>query len=301
MSEKKSKNRRLAVQKLETRKVLATVSFLPVSQMVELVEDRLPEVNRVTINGHEDKIILKDEAGIKIKSGSGHHITRISATEVHVIGQGVQKIRLDLGAKGDRVVAGGSTVGTVMTLGAGDDKVVSGSKVNDVIYGGPGDDDIMGYGGDDVLMGEAGNDILRGFSGNNTLFGGPGDDDLAGGNGDDQIVGGLGNDKLHGRGGSDSLHGGAGHDVLRGGGGPDKMEGGAGHDVFFASLRGRDVDSWIDGGSGADVLYTSDLSRVDSRFKMNVEHSAPTFLDYYFATEGKRFRHRDWHQWTVLF
>ena len=67
------------------------------------------------------------------------------------------------------------------------------------------------------------------------------------------------------------------------------MEGGAGHDVFFASLRGRDVDSWIDGGSGADVLYTSDLSRVDSRFKMNVEHSAPTFLDYYFATEGKRF------------
>jgi len=289
------------MQQLETRKVFATVAYLPASRIVELVEDSVPEVNRVTVNGNEDKIILKDEAGIDIQGGSRDYITRISPTEVHVIGQGVQKIRLDLGEKDDRVVAGGSQVGTVMKLGPGADKVVSGSKADDVIYGGPDNDYIMGYGGDDILIGEGGDDTLRGFSGNNTLIGGAGDDDLAGSNGDDVLKGGDGNDKLNGRGGSDLLNGDAGNDVLRGGAGPDKMEGGAGHDLFFASLGGRDVDSWINGGSGTDVLYTSDLSRVDSRLRMNVEHSAPSFVDYYFATEGKKFRHRDWHQWTELF
>ena len=290
----------MAVQKLETRKVFATVAYLPATRIVELVEDSVAEVNRVTVNGHEDKIILKDEAGIKVKPGSGDYITQISPTEVHVIGQGVQEIRLDLGDKDDRVVAGGSKVGTVMKLGAGDDTVVSGSKANDVIYGGPDNDYIMGYGGDDILMGEGGDDILRGFSGNNTLIGGLGNDDLAGSNGDDVLKGGDGNDKLNGRGGSDSLSGGAGNDVLRGGAGSDIMSGDSGHDLFFASLSGRDVDSSIDGGSGIDVLYTSDLSRVHVPLG-SIEHSAPTFLDHYFATEGKKFRHRDWHQWTELF
>ncbi len=300
MTRKKSRNRRLAVQKLETRKVFATVSFVPGTGTIELVEDGA-EVNEVTVNGHKDKIILKDKAGINIDFGSRNIIKKISATEVHVVDRGVRRIRLDLGQKNDRVVAGGSSVGTVMLLGPGDDRVVSGSKVNDIIYGGAGHDYIMGYGGDDILMGEGGNDTLRGFSGNNTLIGGFGNDDLAGSNGNDVLEGGDGNDKLNGRGGNDLLSGGAGHDVLRGGAGSDTMLGGAGNDLFFASLSGRDVDSSIDGSSGTDVLYTSDLSRVDSRLKLNVEHSAPTFLDHYFATEGKKFRHRDWHQWTELF
>ena len=301
MPKKKNRHRRLAMQPLETRKVFATVAFSPTAQVVSLVDDHLPEQNRVTINGHEDKIILKDQAGIDIKRGSSDYITRISATEVHVIGQGVRKIRLNLGGLDDRVVAGGSRVGTVMHLGLGDDHVVSGSKANDVIYGGPGNDKLMGYGGDDVLVGGLGDDILRGFSGDNTLIGGPGNDDLAGSNGDDVLEGGFGNDKLNGRGGSDSLNGGPGHDVLRGGSGPDKMSGGTGNDLFFASLSGRDTDSSIDGGAGTDVLYTSNLSRVDNHLKINVEHSAPTFLDHWYATEGTRFRHRDWHQWTGLF
>ena len=301
MNRTKKRNRLLVMQKLETRKVLATIAFLPTSQVVELVDDHLPEENRVTINGHKDKLILKDQAGIDIKPGSGDYITQISPTEVHVIGQGVQKIHLDLGGCDDRVVAGGSRVGTLMYLGLGNDNVVSGSKADDVIYGGPGHDDIMGYGGDDVLIGGFGDDTLRGFSGHNTLIGGPGNDDLAGSNGDDILEGGDGHDKLNGRGGSDTLAGGFGNDLLRGGAGPDQMVGGAGNDLFFASFTGRDVDSSIDGGAGTDVLYTSNLNRVPNHLKINVEHSAPTFLDHWYATEGTKFRHRDWHQWTGLF
>ena len=300
MSRKKSRNRRLAVQKLETRKVFATVSFFPATQIVELVED-VAERNQVTVNGHAGKIILKDKAGIKISNDSRFFITRVSNTEVHVVGKQVQKIHLDLGLKNDRVVAGGSRVGTVMNLGQGNDYVVSGSKADDVIDGGVGNDYIRGYGGDDVLIGGDGDDILRGFSGNNTLIGGKGDDDLAGGNGDDRLEGGEGDDKLNGRGGNDSLDGGLGNDVLRGGAGSDKMDGGDGNDLFFASLNGRDVDSSIDGGAGTDVLYTSDLDRVDSRLKVDIEHSAASFIDHWHATEGTKFRHRDWHQWTSLF
>lgn len=173
MSRTKSRDRRLAVQKLETRKVFATVSFFPATQIVELVED-VAERNQVTVNGHAGKIILKDKAGIKISNDSRFFITRVSNTEVHVVGKQVQKIKLDLGLKNDRVVAGGSRVGTVMNLGQGNDYVVSGSKADDLIDGGSGDDYIRGYGGDDVLIGGDGDDILRGFSGNNTLIGGKG-------------------------------------------------------------------------------------------------------------------------------
>jgi len=76
-----------------------------------------------------------------------------------------------------------------MTLngGDGDDSLLRGSAVADVIDGGPGNDGLQGGDGNDVLNGGSGDDTLAGGAGNDTLTGGPGLDSFAGSSEDDTM------------------------------------------------------------------------------------------------------------------
>lgn len=299
MRERAKRSRRLAVQQLETRKLMAVVSYQPATGEVDLTA-KPGEVNHVTLNGHTDRMIIKDQAGIEVESTSLDYVVRISSTEIELRNQGLRKVNLDLADKDDRVVAGGSTVPTRMMLGIGEDVVVSGSKADDYIDGEEGRDDIMGYMGDDILIGGPDDDRIRGFSGDNVMYGGLGDDDIAGGNGEDSIYGGPGNDVLNGRGGADTMRGGVGNDVLRGGSGGDVMHGGPDRDLFYAKLSGADQDIEVHGGAGLDVLYTADLDNVDAVHKIGIEFSAADFLDYWKTNYGTRFTKRDWHDWENI-
>ena len=100
--------------------------------------------------------------------------------------------------------------------------IVYGYAGNDVVgwylpapleaYGGPGNDYLIGGSGNDRLTGGEGTDRLEGWNGNDTLSGGNGTDFLYGGNGNDSLKGGNGNDFLRGEAGADTLSGGPGVD-----------------------------------------------------------------------------------------
>ncbi|MBF9234190.1 M10 family metallopeptidase C-terminal domain-containing protein [Microvirga sp. BT350] len=57
-----------------------------------------------------------------------------------------------------------------------EDKVITGSKGNDVLRGGDGDDLVLGGQGNDKLFGDAGDDTLDGGAGTDILVGGAGAD-----------------------------------------------------------------------------------------------------------------------------
>lgn len=78
------------------------------------------------------------------------------------------------------IVEAGSTTGSYIYAGGG----------NDVVRGGAGADRLYGEGGNDELHGNAGNDVLHGGVGHDRLFGGLGNDVLVGGPGNDLLVGG---------------------------------------------------------------------------------------------------------------
>lgn len=260
---------------LERRALLSAVSYDPTSGTVTLTAET-GEENNVWVNGHAGNLNLRDGAGLEIADGHEEFFVRQSEQSVWLRGHDASNVVLELGDADDKVVAGGSRLPIFMNLGLGNDRVVAGSRVDDVILGGPGNDVIYGYGGDDRISGDSGDDTLYGSAGDDTVSGGDGNDRLFGGNGIDVIHGGSGNDELHGQGGDDQLYGGPQNDVLRGGHGQDELFGEAGSDLLIAQLRGSHRDKVVDGGAGVDVLWTSRLEDVDSALRTNVELDLPT-------------------------
>lgn len=68
------------------------------------------------------------------------------------------------------------------------DKVLTGSALNNALSGGNGNDTLNGLGGNDTLSGNYGNDTLNGGAGADVLLGGLGADHLTGGAGNDRFV-----------------------------------------------------------------------------------------------------------------
>ena len=85
----------------------------------------------------------------------------------------------------------------------GDDTLIFGTDVDDLIDALGGHDRVQGGAGSDVLRGGTGNDTLLGQSGDDTIYGGAGDDQLQGGTGDDLLIAGGGADVLFGQDGAD--------------------------------------------------------------------------------------------------
>ena len=150
-----------------------------------------------------------------------------------------------------------------------DQRIQSGSDLDDELFGTTGSDTILGNGGDDILRGFGGADLINGGAGNDLVLGGngrdilrgeAGRDVLKGGGGNDRLFGGDGNDRLFGQAGRDVLRGEAGRDVLKGGGGNDRLFGGDGNDRLFGQagtdvLRGDAGDDLLRGGGGNDRLF----------------------------------------------
>jgi len=151
----------------------------------------------------------------------GTFVTVNGQSIVHLLGGGVDHIRLDGGAGDDSMI-----------LGPEDDSYAITPEISPIGY--PLE-----------LVGGAGNDTLGGSVGSDTLLGGDGDDVLAGGPSDDSLDGGAGNDTLRGNGGADSLLGRAGNDSLDGAVGADYLSGGDDADTIF-------------GGPGSDLFQDTD-------------------------------------------
>jgi serralysin len=162
-----------------------------------------------------------------------------------------------------------------LTLGAGNDTIVTRG----------GDDGVRSGGGNDVIDTGAGRDVLDGGSGADSMTGGSGNDlyvvDNAGdtvteyaGEGSDEILtslasfslAALGNiedltgisgsaQSLTGNGLANRITGGAGNDVLTGLGGADILDGRGGNDTYFIDDAAAVVfDSFF---AGTDIVYTT--------------------------------------------
>ena len=166
-SQKRRKTRYVPkVQSLDERVVFASVSFDEGTGAVMLEEEHAGEVNLITVNGPADNLSIEDLAGIQIAPGHERFFNELSPNKVQ-LSEVAHLVILDTGNCDDVVGAGGTSVPTKMYLGRGNDHVISGSKVRDLIFG------------------EMGDDIIRSSSGDDILYGGGGDDEIWGAGGDD--------------------------------------------------------------------------------------------------------------------
>jgi Ca2+-binding RTX toxin-like protein len=134
---------------------------------------------------------------------------------------------------GDDTVEVDSMIHVPVTLsgGAGNDRLLGGSR-EDKLSGGDGFDRLFGGAGNDSVLGGSGADVLLGGNGDDELGGEGGQDNLVGGTGNDHLSGGLRHDNIFGSGGDDRLNGGEGRDLLSGGNGNDSFIGAHGDRVF---------------------------------------------------------------------
>ncbi|WP_300497799.1 Ig-like domain-containing protein, partial [Marinobacter sp.] len=97
----------------------------------------------------------------------------------------------------------------------GNEDVMEGDGLGNVLNGDASHERLYGFDGDDVIDGSAGDDLIRGGAGNDTLIGGDGNDTLIDGNGQDSFSGGAGDDLMSVSSDQfDSIDGGEGFDVL---------------------------------------------------------------------------------------
>jgi len=186
---------------------------------------------------------------------------------------------------GDDTVLNGGRLGNVI-LGAGNDtynaailgeETGTGGTAGDV-RGGNGNDNLIGGNADDSFQGGAGRDTLDGGAGKDQLYGngaadlilaGAGNDLVDGGSGNDIIDGGDNNDRLFGGTGADDVYGGNGNDQIWGGSGADVLEGGAGNDKLYGDAQNDTIDGGaghdlLSGGAGADVFIFNGNSGRDT-------------------------------------
>ncbi|MCR6633234.1 MAG: calcium-binding protein [Magnetospirillum sp.] len=141
-------------------------------------------------------------------------------------GSQVTELHFRGGDGADRLDGGTASIRLVGEGDAGNDRLIGGSR-SDQLDGGSGDDFLSGNGGSDLLFGGAGTDTLTGGNGRDLLEGGTGNDDLTGGAGRDAFV-------LEAGGGSDTVRDFvAGNDLLlmRG------FTSGGGNPLTFADLN----------------------------------------------------------------
>jgi Ca2+-binding RTX toxin-like protein len=236
-----SSRRRLFVERLESRRLLAPVS----------AEVDANGVLNISGNGKNDWIHLALNGTVLTLTVNKKSVDFDTTT--------FTAVSIDGGAGNDRIwIDDGVTFGATIHGGVGNDRIHGGGG-NDTIYGDKGNDWAWGGSGDDIVHGDAGNDHVFGDTGLDQVFGDLGQDAIVGGDDDDQLFGGGGHDRLHGGNGNDELSGEAGKDqlygelgddLLLGGGDNDKLWGGDGNDV----IKGDAGNDHLNGGLGDDLL-----------------------------------------------
>ncbi len=261
-ADRQRSGRQLDYQNLETRHLLASISFDSLTGVVLIQGDDLAETAQVdySVTTNEDNVTItltgvanqtfatSSVSEVRFEAGGGNdffqNFTSIPSNVTG--GAGNDSI---FGGRGDDIITGGN--GNDVIFGGGGNDTLSGNADGDEIDGGPGDDIIFGGAGADEIRGEIGDDMLSGHEGDDFILGGDGNDQVWGGDGDDQIYGGFGDDTLHGELGADTLQGNDGEDLIHGGADDDFILGGAGDDL----LIGQDGVDRINGDDGDDVIF----------------------------------------------
>jgi len=131
------------------------------------------ETNDVVVSLASGTYTISDTSGVTAAGGcapvDSHHATCPAA--------GISSLSVSLGDGDDRLVTGAATPATI-----------DGGTGDDWLKGGTGDDTINGGDGADMLDGQGGNDVLDGDAGDDTLQHDLGADDLNGGDGVDTAV-----------------------------------------------------------------------------------------------------------------
>ncbi|NGN42340.1 calcium-binding protein [Mesorhizobium sp. CGMCC 1.15528] len=179
-----------------------------------------------------------------------------------------------------------------VSTGDGEDDVIVGYELVDLMKGGGGGDTLEGGAGNDKLYGESGHDILNGQAGKDNMYGGTGNDIYVVSSADDRTIenaaegsdtvrsyidwildanverleflgtadltgnGNTLNNTLIGNDGKNILRGGIGNDTLDGGKGADTLVGGDGNDsfVFNKPLGSNNIDKINDYNVAQDTI-----------------------------------------------
>jgi len=271
-SRRPAAGRRLGLEGLESRDLMA-VAVLPTTlPTVQLQQPAAPAAVEISIQNHD--LVIRGTDGpddVKVSLQNGKYIVTVT-TEVNGRASPTSTAwRLTggdvffYGNKGDDTfLASFPAAGWLRVTADGGDgnDNLTGSWGKDNLKGGNGRDTLIGQAGHDVLDGGLGPDYMEGRDGNDTIkcgndyeannaFGGAGNDTITGSFGDDALNGGGGNDTISGYDGNDIIYGNDGVDYLFGGYGNDFLSGDAGNDELYGSL-GNDT-LW--GGKGLDKCY----------------------------------------------
>ncbi len=256
-----SRKNELQFVNLETRNLLAGISFDSTTGIVTVDGSNGPDAVRVTQTATNTTVVF---ANLDNQSFSNSQVTSI----------------VFLGRSGDDWFRNDTSIDSLVYGHDGNDTLVGGSG-NDRMRGGNGNDRMYGNGGNDFIVTDNGDDFASGGSGNDRMFGGSGrdrlygddnndyissgeDDDFSdGGSGDDQLFGNLGNDSLYGGSGNDEISGQDGDDYISGDDGDDKLYGNNGDDRMIGGnssdrMAGGSGNDRMFGGFGIDVLFGQD-------------------------------------------
>ncbi len=229
-------SRKLQLENLESRELLATVSVSGGALMINGTN----QADTVEVRMENSQMVVLDNSEVKWR--------------------GAPKLIFFMGRDGDDVFRNNTDKASFAYGHAGNDTLVGGSNI-DRLVGGSGDDTVSGGSGNDHVYGDAtaggdfyntydsrpgqwGNDRVYGGPGINSMYGGGGNDTMYGGNDWDEIHGNAGHDVIYGLGGDDWLFGEEGNDIIHGGSGNDHLFGDEGQDY----LRGEYGNDVLDGG-----------------------------------------------------
>lgn len=219
------------INELESRRLLAGISFDSVSGMITIDGTSQDDFVQLSQTGNDVKVTYH---GVEQRTFSASSVTGVTFN----------------GFAGDDWFRNATTFKATAYGHSGNDDLIGGAN-EDRLIGGLGDDLLMGAAGDDYLNGGEGNDRVLGNGGKDSLFGGAGNDRVVGGDDDDLLYGQAGDDSLHGLSGNDWVSGGDDNDLIAGDSGNDRLIGNAGDDRFF----GGDDDDRISGGDGDDTVF----------------------------------------------
>ncbi len=206
---RRGRARRLEVQQLESRAMMAVVASIVDGNLLIQGDDA---ANQVSVSRFPSRLPISP--GVHLVPPT--YVVRADGNEIFHHTGAIGQIEFH-GAGGDDRLFTHLPIQVLGTFPRSRPPIYSLGPVPSVIaYGGEGDD---------CLHGNAANDQLFGGPGNDVLTGGAGNDELHGGDGDDQIFGGDGFDILWGDDGDDFLDGGRDNHF-------DRLTGGAGADTF---------------------------------------------------------------------
>lgn len=227
-------NRRVLIEELESRHLLAVVSS---------IENGVLDI---AAGDGNDKIILA-------ANSAGNVVNKFARTDD--ADQGIEL--LDQNSNQPFAVGGvmaitvrGSKDGNEIDLtGVTGVDFEDSLQINIIGYVNP-EDPNAGHARDEIYGSKDFANYIDGGEGDDIIHGGDVADVIHGGDGADQIDGGEGDDKIFGGADASNIDGGEGNDTIEGGSANDSIDGGEGDDI----IMGFDANDTIDGGEGDDIL-----------------------------------------------